>query len=103
LLARDIHPEPLQRVGHEFLGERRVAQPVAGSVEADNEPVAKQIIAAHPVEFHQILDADRPGQGRPGAADHNEAQGEGNHDHAGEMAHDRKFARLRRAVRAVIV
>ena len=58
-----IDAKTFQQVRHDLRGKGRVAQPVASAVQPHDQTVTDQIVAAHPVEFHQILDADRPGHG----------------------------------------
>ena len=61
LLAGDVDAQPLEDVGHDLFGERRVAQPVTGAVEADHEAVADQLVRANAVELDEILEPDRRG------------------------------------------
>ena len=68
LLAGDVDAEPLEQVDDRVLGEGRVAQAVAGVVEADHEPVAEQVVAAHAVDLDEVLDPRRRGEAGPGEA-----------------------------------
>ncbi len=75
---RHVRAQPLQEIGHDLFGERRVPDSVTSAVQADDQSIAHQIIPAHPVEFDEILDADRLGEsggcqkqnGGKGAKDH---------------------------------
>ena len=58
LLARNIDAKPLQQIGHDFFGKRRISQSIATAIQADNQAIADQIIRTHPVKFDQILNAN---------------------------------------------
>ena len=53
-----------------LLGERRVAQGVAGAVEADDQAVADELVGAHALHRDDVLDARtrQDGRGRAGTA-----------------------------------
>ena len=68
--------QPLEHRDQALLGEHRVAQGVAGAVEADDQPVADQHVAAHALEVGDVLDprgrrrrrrASQPGAPQPRA------------------------------------
>ncbi|MPL60908.1 hypothetical protein SDC9_06471 [bioreactor metagenome] len=59
LLAGHVDPQTFEDVRHDLFGEGGVAEPVAGAVEPDDQPVADEIVAAHAIDFDQILDPDR--------------------------------------------
>ena len=87
------------------LGEGRVAQTVARTVEADHETVADQIVAAHAVEFDQILDPGGGrggGRGEPGEAGQKKRENE--FEGVGQgLSHHMKFENRRLARREVTV
>jgi hypothetical protein len=76
LLAGDVDAQPLEDVRHDLLGEGGVAQPVAGAVQAHDQAVAHQVVAAHAVEFHQVLEPDLRRQGGRSQAEDDRQQAE---------------------------
>jgi hypothetical protein len=94
LFAGDVDAQAFQQGGQHLFGEWGIAQAVAGGVQAHDQAVAHQIVAAHPVEFDQILQPHR----RADRKRRQQAQ-----QHQGKQAHHRmKSTRLRRARRAVM-
>jgi len=74
---------------------------VPRAIQAHNKAITHKIIAAHPVEFDQILDPDRAG-GCHHASDR-KSQSRNPPDDLQPETHGRKFKRLRRDARAVTV
>ena len=96
LLARDIDAKPFEDIDHDLFGEGRIAQTIARAVQADDKAVSDQIIAAHPVELHQILDPDRRGMRGLGENDQDKKTSGEKADH---HKYSVKLSRDRRAVR----
>src|SRR3546814_3642220 len=51
-----VHAEPGEHADQRLLGEDRVPQPVARSLEADDEAVADEHVVAHAFEIGDVLD-----------------------------------------------
>ncbi len=92
LLTRHVDTQSFQQVRHDFFGKGRIAQAVTRAVQPNDKPITYKIIAAHPVEFDQILDAD----GASGCRQCETQEYEYHSDHL------RKSVRLRRDSRAVM-
>ena len=58
-----VHAEVLQHALHRLLGERRVAERVAGAAQAHDEAIADQLAVAGTAEHGNVLDARRRGRG----------------------------------------
>jgi hypothetical protein len=70
LLAADIDAEPLEHALQGLLGERRVVERIAGTVEADHEAIANQLVLANTLDIREVLDARSRSRARPCACQH---------------------------------
>ncbi len=72
-LVHGVDAEPLKHADQRLAGEDRGHQPVAGAVEADDEPIADELVGAHAFDVGDVLDADlRRGLGDPAAGEDEE-------------------------------
>ena len=63
VLAFDVDAQPLEQIDQQILGEGDAAQRIPGPVQADDEAVADQVVAAHALDVDDVLDAHRRGAG----------------------------------------
>jgi hypothetical protein len=56
-LAADVHAQPFQHRGQRLLGEGRIVDRVAGSIETDHEAIADELVLAHALDIGEVLDA----------------------------------------------
>ena len=64
LRAADVDAHAVEHRLQRLLGERRVAQAVAGALEADDEAVADELVVAHALQRGDVLDARAAGERR---------------------------------------
>ena len=69
LLAADVDAEPFQHGLQRLLGERRIVERIAGAVEADDEPIAEQLVLPDTLDTGEVFDARRRRRRRNGAAE----------------------------------
>jgi hypothetical protein len=69
----DVDPQPLEHGFQALAGEGRVAERVAGAVQADHEAVADQLVVAHALDRDDVLDPRRRLRG--GGAERSEQGG----------------------------
>lgn len=68
----DIDAQPLKQAGHDLFGKGRVSQAVARTVQADDQAITDQVVAADAVDIGQILDPNRRSKARSCKAEQNQ-------------------------------
>jgi hypothetical protein len=70
LLAADIDAKPLEHALQGLLGEWRVVERIAGTVEADHKAIADQLVLTNTLDIREVLDARSRSRARPRARQH---------------------------------